>query len=363
MRYDERPNSHPKSASAKHDDRFNAGVNDDRDAANYHVEGSTRPDRFDVRAFAPQRRARLPVPSARFGSDGFDDRMPLFLEPVDQAIDDGACSVEPEAERRDEAGFDVLRVRRRVYVRRPALRAGATMAVAAVIAGALVLKPNLFDELGLFTSEMKNRISAATFEPTSNFARTFASIPNIVATKESDQGASALAVDQLKRHATALALASDDLSQGEGDTDSHATVSSRKLDPQEAAVDVQGSPRAIDQAGHTAQVAAVVAAAPPGAAAPPRRFDLDELSGLMKRAKRLIAVGDIVPARLLLERAAEAQDASAAYLLAQTYDPAVLGTQDMRSITPDPAKARRWYERAAQFGSADAQERLAQMQN
>ena len=46
------------------------------------------------------------------------------------------------------------------------------MAVAIVIAGALVLKPNLFDELGLFTSETKNRISAATFEPTSNFSRT-----------------------------------------------------------------------------------------------------------------------------------------------------------------------------------------------
>ena len=119
------------------------------------------------------------------------------------------------------------------------------MAVAAAIAGALVLEPNFFDELGLFTNEMKNRISAAPFEPTNNFARTFASIPNTVATKESDQGASALAMDQLKRHATAFALVNDDFSQG--DTDSHATVSSRKLDPQEAAVDVQGSPRAIDQ--------------------------------------------------------------------------------------------------------------------
>jgi TPR repeat protein len=66
---------------------------------------------------------------------------------------------------------------------------------------------------------------------------------------------------------------------------------------------------------------------------------------------------------LLLERAADAQEASAALLLAQTYDPAVLGTQDMRSITPDPATARSWYEKAARFGSLDAQQRLAQMQN
>jgi hypothetical protein len=106
-----------------------------------------------------------------------------------------------------------------------------------------------------------------------------------------------------------------------------------------------------------------VAAAPPPAAPPVRRLSADELAALMKRAKGLIAVGDIAPARLLLERAADAQEASAALLLAQTYDPAVLGTQDMRSITPDPAMARSWYEKAASFGSPDAQQRLAQMQN
>jgi len=80
-------------------------------------------------------------------------------------------------------------------------------------------------------------------------------------------------------------------------------------------------------------------------------------------AKGLIEVGDIAPARLLLERAADAQEASAALLLAQTYDPAVLGTQDMRSITPDPVRARDWYQKAARFGSLDAKQRLAQMQN
>ena len=104
-------------------------------------------------------------------------------------------------------------------------------------------------------------------------------------------------------------------------------------------------------------------AAPPQPAAPPvRRLDPDELANLLKRAKGLIEIGDIAPARLLLERAAEAQEASAALLLAQTYDPAVLGTQDMRSITPDPAMARDWYQKAARFGSLDAKQRLAQMQ-
>ena len=111
------------------------------------------------------------------------------------------------------------------------------------------------------------------------------------------------------------------------------------------------------------EVAAPAVAAPAPAAPPARRLDADELATLLKRAKGLIAIGDIAPARLLLQRAADAQEASAALLLAQTYDPAVLGTPDMRSITPDPAMARAWYQKAAQFGSLDAQQRLAQMQN
>ena len=83
----------------------------------------------------------------------------------------------------------------------------------------------------------------------------------------------------------------------------------------------------------------------------------------MDRAKRLIAAGDISPARLLLERAADAQESTAALMLALTYDPNVLGTQNSRNIIPDPTMARFWYQRAAQLGSADAQRRLGQLQN
>jgi hypothetical protein len=101
---------------------------------------------------------------------------------------------------------------------------------------------------------------------------------------------------------------------------------------------------------------------PPAAAAPARRMDAGELAALLTRAKGLMAIGDIASARLLLERAADAQEPSAALLLAQTYDSAVLGSQDLRSITPDPAKARAWYQQAARLGSLDAQQRLAQMQ-
>ena len=99
------------------------------------------------------------------------------------------------------------------------------------------------------------------------------------------------------------------------------------------------------------------------AAAPPKTLDAETLAALMTRAKSLLTLGDIAAARLLLERAADAEDASAAFLLAQTYDPAVLGVRDARSTTPDPVMARDWYRKAASFGSADAQQRLTQLQN
>ena len=117
--------------------------------------------------------------------------------------------------------------------------------------------------------------------------------------------------------------------------------------------------------GHAPAAAAPAATAPAAIATPAspvRRLDPDELATLMTRAKGLLAAGDIPPARLLLERAADAQEPTAALMLAQTYDPAVLGTQDARNIIPDLELARTWYQRAVQLGSAEAQRRLSQMQ-
>ena len=115
--------------------------------------------------------------------------------------------------------------------------------------------------------------------------------------------------------------------------------------------------------------APVVAVAPavrepapaPREAAPVRRIDPDELAVLLKRAKGLLSIGDITSARLLLERAADAQEPEAALMLAGTYDPQVLGSQDLRSVAPDPEAARLWYQKAAQMGSADAKRRLGQL--
>jgi hypothetical protein len=102
---------------------------------------------------------------------------------------------------------------------------------------------------------------------------------------------------------------------------------------------------------------------PPPARMVEKTLDADTLAGLMARARSLLAVGDIVAARLLLERAANAPDATAAFLLAQTHDPAVLGTSDTRSIAADATAARDWYQKAAALGSAEARQRLAPFQN
>jgi hypothetical protein len=89
------------------------------------------------------------------------------------------------------------------------------------------------------------------------------------------------------------------------------------------------SREAIVSAYHTAlQSQAPAARTANEAAAPSKTLDAETLAALMTRARSLLALGDIAAARLLLERAANARDATAAFLLAQTYDPAVLRVRD-----------------------------------
>jgi hypothetical protein len=320
-------------------------------------------DRYDVRTCVPRPREKSPILSARIDPVSFDDRMPQFLKPDVQPIDVETHLAELEWERQDAGGLSTEmcgggRIRRHSFFPGLVLRTGAAMAVAALIAGMLVFKPDL-KELGLLTSELKNgfaRIMTTVFEATNNIAGAFAAIPIAAPTKQestSDPERSGAAVAQLKRHASTLLP--------KGVVNSYAMVSPGKTDSQEPAVDVRDSPPAIDQVKLTT-ITPPDTAAPAVPAAPPRRLDADELAALIKRAKSLIAVSDIAPARLLLERAADAQEPSAALLLAKTYEPAV-GTQDIRGITPDSAMARSWYEKAVRFGSTEAQQRLAKMRN
>ncbi|MCJ2144211.1 hypothetical protein [Methylobacterium sp. E-066] len=68
---------------------------------------------------------------------------------------------------------------------------------------------------------------------------------------------------------------------------------------------------------------------------------------LVERAKGLIRLGDISGARLLLERA-QARDApNATFLLAQTWDPAMLRTWKVRGLRSDQDLAQSLYAKAA----------------
>src|SRR6516165_9611636 len=89
-----------------------------------------------------------------------------------------------------------------------------------------------------------------------------------------------------------------------------------------------------------------------------RQLDREEVMVLLKRGKDLIANGDIAAARLVLRRAADANNAEAALALAETYDPYVLRGLKVYSFAADAERARAWYEKARELGSSAASQRL-----
>ena len=83
-----------------------------------------------------------------------------------------------------------------------------------------------------------------------------------------------------------------------------------------------------------------------------------ETARLMSRANLLLSQGNVSPARVALERAAEAGSASALFALAQTYDPQVLSAWGTLGIQGDVAKARELYGKALASGVHEARDRL-----
>jgi hypothetical protein len=73
-------------------------------------------------------------------------------------------------------------------------------------------------------------------------------------------------------------------------------------------------------------------------------------TSLVHRAERLIQLGDISGARLVLERAAERGASRALFFLAQTFDPRLLRAWNVRGMRGDPDRARELYARAEQRG-------------
>jgi hypothetical protein len=86
------------------------------------------------------------------------------------------------------------------------------------------------------------------------------------------------------------------------------------------------------------------------------------IAAKMKIGVELMTYGEVIAARTMFQRAAEAGDAAGAFALAETYDPLVLGALRLRErIMPDAALARTWYEKARDLGSPEARDRISRL--
>jgi TPR repeat protein len=92
-------------------------------------------------------------------------------------------------------------------------------------------------------------------------------------------------------------------------------------------------------------------------------LDPEEIKLLITQGEQLVAAGDLVTARVVFQRAAEADDASAAMALAATYDPAMVAKLGVVGLSGDIEKARSWYQKAESLGSPEATRRLGLLAN
>jgi hypothetical protein len=98
---------------------------------------------------------------------------------------------------------------------------------------------------------------------------------------------------------------------------------------------------------------------PASSPATPKLPDAAAIAVMMKGGAEFIANGNIAAARMMFRPAAEAGDPSAAFALAETYDPEVLAKLGAKGgITPDLALAARWYAKADELGYSASAWRL-----
>lgn len=99
--------------------------------------------------------------------------------------------------------------------------------------------------------------------------------------------------------------------------------------------------------------------APISTSAGSTRLSPEKKRKLMTIAKSLLQQEDIAAARLVYARLARMGSADAAYMMAQTYDPAYLSQFQVMGMKPNPEKAKKWYNIASALGSKEAPERLS----
>jgi hypothetical protein len=104
------------------------------------------------------------------------------------------------------------------------------------------------------------------------------------------------------------------------------------------------------------QIAAVIPTPP--ANEQTASLDPQDMERLAGKAAEAIRNGDIASARLVLEHAVRAGDATALYALAETYDPRVLTKLKVQGMQGEPDTARSLYQRALDKGVEEARGRL-----
>jgi len=108
-------------------------------------------------------------------------------------------------------------------------------------------------------------------------------------------------------------------------------------------------------------VRAAPAPPPPPAAAPAVALSpeaRERAEKLVQRGEQELLNGNIAQARAFFTRAADTGLAQGALMLASTFDPSELTRLKVQGVQPNPAEARKWYERARELGAAEAADRL-----
>lgn len=109
--------------------------------------------------------------------------------------------------------------------------------------------------------------------------------------------------------------------------------------------------------------AAVLEPTPKPTLAPALAPDIrNRLLGLVRKGDEDLRTGNVINARLLYRHAAENGLAEGALALAATFDETELSRLPVRGgVQADAAEAKRWYERARELGSPQAQQRLQRL--
>jgi hypothetical protein len=156
-------------------------------------------------------------------------------------------------------------------------------------------------------------------------------------------GTSELAIELTTLDGNVLATATTVLSIGQRGSDQTKTVAATQEEP-------------------ILRTTGTINGVAPAVGSVAKRLSADEAAKarkMMERGDEALAGGKITAARLLYQAAADAGWAPGAFALAQTYDSRVLSqSRVLGGVQPDPALAKKWYEKARELGSAEAAGRL-----